>query len=99
MSDKDEKAAADSSDSDSSESEEEEKPAPKKRKAEEAPLTEAKKTKTVKAAAANPTGATTLFVGSLSFNMDDEWLKSEFEEFGCHSARVVWDREKDRSKG
>jgi nucleolin len=41
----------------------------------------------------------TLFVGSLSWNIDDEWLFREFEEFGATSARVVTDREKQRSKG
>lgn len=94
---------SDSSDSDSAESEseeekKEEKPAQKKRKADETPALEPKKSK-MGTSTDNPTGSTTLFCGSLSFNIDDEWLKNEFAEFGCHSARVVWDRERDRSKG
>ncbi|KAF8472519.1 hypothetical protein BDZ91DRAFT_436649 [Kalaharituber pfeilii] len=96
---------SDSSDSDSSESDtsasEEEKPAPKKRKAEDAPAPQIKKTKTESESKAipNPQQSTTLFVGSLSWNIDDEWLKEEFAEYGCHSARIVTDREKNRSKG
>lgn len=90
------------SDSDSDDKEEEKKPQ-NKRKADDEDVPErAKKSKqaaTAEAAAANTTGATTLFVGSLSFNVDDEWLRKEFEEYGCHSARIVWDRERDRSKG
>jgi len=41
-----------------------------------------------------------LFVGNLSWNVDDEWLYREFEEFGeLTGARVVTDRESGRSKG
>ncbi|RPB27644.1 RNA-binding domain-containing protein [Terfezia boudieri ATCC MYA-4762] len=104
-SDSDSVSVSDSDSDSESESEEEkkeekkeEKPTEKKRKAEAAPVFEAKKSKT-EASAENQTGSCTLFCGSLSFNVDDEWLKSEFAEFGCHSARIVWDRERDRSKG
>lgn len=46
-------------------------------------------------------GATaTLFVGNLSWNIDDEWLAREFEEFGkLQDARVITDRDSGRSKG
>ena len=41
-----------------------------------------------------------MFVGNLSWNVDDEWLYREFEEFGeLTGARVVTDRESGRSKG
>jgi len=41
-----------------------------------------------------------LFVGSLSWNVDEEWLKSEFEEFGeVTGVRLITDRETGRSKG
>lgn len=42
----------------------------------------------------------TLFVGKLSWNVDDEWLKSEFASFGeIVRANVVTDRQSGRSKG
>ncbi|PWW76913.1 hypothetical protein C7212DRAFT_190055, partial [Tuber magnatum] len=41
-----------------------------------------------------------LFVGALSWNVDEDWLRSEFEQFGEIAAvRVVYDRESGRSKG
>jgi len=41
-----------------------------------------------------------LFVGNLSWNIDDEWLYREFEEFGeLTGARVVTDKATGRSKG
>ena len=41
-----------------------------------------------------------LFVGGLSWNIDDEWLRSEFESFGeLVGARVMTDRATGRSKG
>ena len=70
---------------------------PKKRKAEEAPAAQAKKSKIESMDEGQSSNS--LFVGSLSFNVDDEWLKSEFASFGCQSARVVWDRETGSSKG
>ncbi|KAK9320629.1 RNA-binding domain-containing protein, partial [Lipomyces orientalis] len=42
----------------------------------------------------------TLFVGRLSWNVDDEWLKREFEEMGeIVSARIVFDKHSGKSKG
>lgn len=90
---------AESSDSDSSSSEDEA-AAPvaatqKKRKAEadveEAP---AKKTKTVEGQSKN------LFVGNLSWNVDEDWLSREFSEFGTITGcRIITDRDSGRSKG
>lgn len=108
-SDSDEKPAAkkDSSDSDSDsdsssddeeEKKEEEVPS-KKRKAEEAAEPAQKKIKVVvngeeKEATAN------LFVGNLSWNIDEEWLTREFEEFGeLQGVRIITDRDSGRSKG
>ncbi|GAA5824426.1 hypothetical protein JCM5353_005033 [Sporobolomyces roseus] len=42
----------------------------------------------------------TVFVGQLSWNVDNDWLESEFSECGTVvSARVVLDRETGRSRG
>lgn len=89
----------DSSDSDSASSssdDEEEKPATK-RKAEES--TEAPAAK--KAATSTTEGEScTIFVGRLSWNIDDEWLGKEFESVGTVvSSRVVMDRASGKSKG
>jgi RNA recognition motif-containing protein len=44
--------------------------------------------------------ATKLFVGSLSFKINDDQLKELFEAFGTVvSASVIIDRDTDRSKG
>ena len=44
--------------------------------------------------------AKTLFVGNLSFSLTDDDLKKAFEEFGTvASARIISDRESNRSKG
>lgn len=84
----------DSDDSDSSESEEE-KEAPKKRKAEEEPATNAKKSKTDSA-----DNSPNLFVGNLSWNVDEEWLRREFESFGeLSGVRIMTERETGRSRG
>jgi nucleolin len=46
------------------------------------------------------TSATTVFVGHLSWNVDSDWLKSEFEECGeIVSARVQMDRNTGKSRG
>ncbi|CAI2009995.1 hypothetical protein SEUBUCD650_0G04110 [Saccharomyces eubayanus] len=42
----------------------------------------------------------TIFVGRLSWSIDDEWLKKEFEPVGgVISARVIYERGTDRSRG
>jgi nucleolin len=46
------------------------------------------------------TSSTTVFVGRLSWNVDNDWLKSEFEECGeVVSARVQMDRNTGKSRG
>ncbi|KAJ5210891.1 Nucleotide-binding alpha-beta plait [Penicillium cf. griseofulvum] len=94
------KASSDSesgSDSDSSDSDSEETPVSKKRKADEEPAVDAKKSKTEDV----PEGAVAnLFIGNLSWNVDEEWLQREFAEFGeLNGVRIVTDRETGRSRG
>merc|ERR1712225_10389 len=91
--------SASGSGSDSSDSESEEEAAPsKKRKAEDEPVAATKKTKTEETA--EDTGSKNLFVGNLSWNVDDDWLLREFEEFGeISGARVISDKATGRSKG
>ena len=89
----------DSDDSDDSESASDEEPS-KKRKADDEPAVSAKKAKKETATDVEDTGSKNLFVGNLSWNVDDEWLYREFEEFGeLTGARVISDRESGRSKG
>lgn len=86
----------DSSSDAESESEAEAVPS-KKRKAETEPIASTKKNKTE---AAEDNGSKNLFVGNLSWNVDDEWLYREFEEFGeIIRANIITDRESGRSKG
>lgn len=70
----------------------------KKRKNEDAAVAvaDAKKART-----APPAGSSAnLFVGSLSWNVDSDWLRSEFEKYGeIVRANVVTDRESGRSRG
>lgn len=76
----------------------------KKRKAEAEATPVQKKTKT-ESAAATPNGATsetskTLYVGQLSWSIDEEWLTREFEEYGeIASVRVITHADTGRSKG
>lgn len=87
------------SDSDSSDSESDEAEAPsKKRKAEEVAEPVIKKTKTDEPVAED--GVKNLFVGNLSWNIDEDWLRREFESFGeIVGCRVITDRETGRAKG
>jgi len=88
------------SDSDSSDSDSEAEAPSKKRKAEEAAEPTIKKTKTEEAAPAAEEGIKNLFVGSLSWNVDEDWLRREFEGFGeIIGCRVISDRDTGRSKG
>ena len=90
---------SDSSDEEESTEESSEEAAPsKKRKADDdEEEVSAKKTKSD---AVEDTGSKNLFVGNLSWNIDDEWLYREFEEFGeITGARVISDRDSGRSKG
>jgi nucleolin len=78
--------------SDSSDEEE----APKKRKAEEEAAPSTKKAKTETAADNSPN----LFAGNLSWNVDEDWLRREFEEFGeLAGVRIMTERETGRSRG
>ena len=71
-------------------------PVSKKRKADAEPAQAAKKTKTDDSAPE----ALSVFVGGLSWNVDNDFLKSEFESVGeVVSARVVTDRATGKSKG
>jgi nucleolin len=56
-----------------------------------------KKTKTEAVA---DEGVKNLFVGNLSWNIDEDWLSREFEKFGeITGCRIITDRESGRSKG
>lgn len=92
------------SDSDSDEEEEKETEEPsKKRKAEDEKPAAAKKAKTENGAEADaeePVEGTTLFAGNLGWKVDDSVLQEEFK--GCEGligARVITDREQQRSRG
>jgi nucleolin len=92
----DDAAEEDADDSDDSSSDEADAAPSKKRKADDEPEVSAKKAK----AEVEDTGSKNLFVGNLSWNIDDEWLYREFEEFGeITGARVISDRDSGRSKG
>lgn len=72
--------------------------ASKKRKADVDPMPAVKKSKTE----ATDGGAAkkTLFVGQLSWNVDEDWLTREFEPCGeLVSVRIMTDRNSGRSKG
>ena len=74
-----------------------------KRKTDEVPAP-SKKAKTGPTELGAPGGeqepTLTVFVGQLSWNVDDDWLKSEFEGCGTiESANVMTDRDSGRSKG
>lgn len=101
-SDSDEDSEDDSESSkDDSEEEEEKTEAPaKKRKAEDEESPFAAKKKKAEEGAAVSTGTTNLFVGNLSWNVDEQWLTQEFEEYGeLSGVRIVTDRDSGRSKG
>ncbi len=87
------------SDSDSEESKEEAAPvANGKRKAEEEAEAPAKKAKT--AEGGEEEVSTNVYVGGLSWNIDNDWLRSEFEKCGeVVDARVMLNRENGKSRG
>ena len=94
----------DSSEDDEEEEEEEEEkaePAVGTQKRKEAPTsapeTPAKRTKPD---TQNTTGSTSIFVGNLSWNIDQDWLADIFSSVGgVVSARIITDRETSRPKG
>ena len=56
-----------------------------------------KKTKTEEPA---EEGIKNLFVGNLSWSIDEDWLALEFEQFGdITGCRIITDRETGRAKG
>ena len=92
---------ADPADSDSSSSDgsEDEAP-PKKRKAEAQPAPVAKKVKKDETSNAAGGGVKNLFVGSLSWGVDEAVLSAEFESFGeLSGVRIITDKNTGRSKG
>ncbi|KAL8710661.1 MAG: hypothetical protein Q9225_007257 [Loekoesia sp. 1 TL-2023] len=94
-------SSSDSDDSSEDENEEQEAAPTKKRKAEAEPAPVAKKTKAdALASSIDDVSKGNLFVGNLSWNVDEEWLAREFEGIGeIKSARIVTDRESGRSRG
>lgn len=71
----------------------------KKRKAEEAIDQTPKKIK-VNVNGEEKEATANLFVGNISFNVDEEWLSREFEEYGeLSGVRIITDRESGRPKG
>lgn len=84
--------------SDSDGSSEDEVAASKKRKADSEVVPAAKKSKTT--TGGEDGGQKNLFVGQLSWNVDEDWLTREFERFGeLSSVRVISDKNTGRSKG
>lgn len=84
--------------SDSEEESEDEAVTSKKRKADTNVVPAAKKSKT--AASGEDSGPKNLFVGQLSWNVDEDWLTREFERFGeLSSVRIISDKNTGRSKG
>lgn len=76
-------------------------PPASKRKAEPETVAPAKKAKLSSDGdvSSNPSSAT-IWIGNLSWNVDDDWLKTEFESYGeLVSARVQTDRSSGRSRG
>lgn len=73
-----------------------------KRKAESDAVAPAKKAKldADDAEASTNAASNTIWIGNLSWNVDDDWLKTEFESYGeLVSARVQMDRNTGRSRG
>ena len=94
-----ESGSEEDSEEDSAEEESDEEPQPKKRKAEESVAAPAKKTKTDTNGESGE-GVKNLFVGNLSWNVDEEWLTREFEEFGeITRVNIITDKQTGRSKG
>lgn len=84
--------------SDSEDTSEDEAITSKKRKADTSVIPAAKKSKTT--ANGEDSGPKNLFVGQLSWNVDEDWLTREFERFGeLSSVKVISDKNTGRSKG
>ena len=96
----DEDSEEDSEDGDEDEEnvEEEAEPPAKKRKVELEPASATKKTKTE--GESNGRECNNLFVGNLSWHVDEEWLTREFDGFGeIIRVQLMTDRNSGRSKG
>ncbi|KAL8696498.1 MAG: hypothetical protein Q9201_007629 [Fulgogasparrea decipioides] len=103
--------ASSASDSDSGSSEEDEdededeedieEAAPsKKRKADTEPAPVSKKAKAEATTGSDDPAKANLFVGNLSWNVDEDWLVREFEKFGeLKGVRIMTDKESGRSRG
>ena len=90
------------SDSNSDASSEEEAPLPKKRKAEADATPAAVKKSKSDNELSNGDGSSkgNLFIGNLSWNVDEEWLQREFEKFGeIKGVRIMSDKNTGRSRG
>nr|CAI6532975.1 AIS_HP1_G0021260.mRNA.1.CDS.1 [Saccharomyces cerevisiae] len=96
-----ESSSSDSSSSSSSDSEsEKEESNDKKRKSEDAEEEEDEESSNKKQKNEETEEPATIFVGRLSWSIDDEWLKKEFEHIGgVIGARVIYERGTDRSRG
>ena len=94
-------SGSDDGSSSGSSSDESEAPAPKKRKAEADPAPVTPAAKKVKADLDSSVPVSkNLFIGNLSWNIDEEWLTREFEVYGeLAGVRIISDRETGRSKG
>lgn len=100
--DSDESSEGSDEESEASDGSSDEAPKTQKRKAESEDAPAAKKTKTDDSAAVPESGQETgnLFIGNLSWNVDEAWLRLEFEPFGeLTGARIVTERETGRSRG
>jgi nucleolin len=97
--DSDDSDSASDSDDSASDSEEKEAAPSKKRKAEAEAAPVAKKQAKTESSGEEE-GIKNLFVGNLSWSIDEEWLAREFEKFGeIIGARIITDRESGRPKG
>ena len=73
-------------------------PVPQKRK--DAPASYATETPAKKAKSTSDSQSTSIFVGNLSWNIDQDWLASIFESVGgVVGARIITDRDSGRPKG
>lgn len=100
-SDSDSSSSSSSSDSSSdSESDSDDEKKDTKRKAEPEAEVEEPSSKKQKVEEESAEEGATLFVGRLSWSVDDDWLKSEFESVGgVVSARVMMERATGKSRG
>ena len=91
----------DQDDDEDDDEEEEEKPAePVESQKRKQPTQATPPAKRIKAETTSSSGSTSIFVGNLSWNIDQDWLGNIFESIGgVVSARIVTDRDSGRPKG